>query len=156
MYTIRETLVNYSHDVLQLLSTSLHCCHVIQSLKIYFNRTLKEPDECKNDHVLVILTLPFEPLAIKFKHAISTFPQNVIGEYPFLPNSITYLSYTGPGLAFIAYPEAISQMPVAPLWAILFFLMMMMLGFSSEVSAIIHPQAHYYTDRKNNKLAPIL
>lgn len=35
---------------------------------------------------------------------------------------------------FIVYPEAISQMPLPQLWAILFFIMLIFLGFSSEVS----------------------
>ena len=52
----------------------------------------------------------------------------------------------GPGLSFIAYPEAIGLLPVAPLFSFLFFFMMILLGLDSQFAHTDVPITVIYDD----------
>ncbi|KAK7574237.1 hypothetical protein V9T40_011428 [Parthenolecanium corni] len=62
----------------------------------------------------------------------------------------------GPGLAFVAYPEALLRLPFPQLWSVLFFLMLFILGLDSEFALlenVLTSLSDEFTVLRNNKLA---
>ena len=50
--------------------------------------------------------------------------------------SIDKVVDTGPGLAFVVYPDAVSKMPGSAIWSTLFFFMLLNLGFGSQIAQV--------------------
>ncbi|XP_064621797.1 sodium-dependent proline transporter-like [Lineus longissimus] len=65
---------------------------------------------------------------------------------------------SGPGLAFIAYPEALTKFPLASLWSVLFFLMLLTLGLDSQfacseciLSGVVDQFPEFFSRGKHRK-----
>jgi len=86
-------------------------------------------NNCYRDAVMI----PIINCATSFYGGFAIF--SVLGYMAFQKGvTVDKVAAGGPGLVFVAYPEALATMPVAPLWSILFFLMMLTLGLSSMFS----------------------
>lgn len=46
----------------------------------------------------------------------------------------------GTGLAFIVFTQAMVEFPIAPFWAIMFFLMLLLLGKCASLEQIAHQE----------------
>ncbi|TWW69317.1 Sodium- and chloride-dependent GABA transporter 2 [Takifugu flavidus] len=51
---------------------------------------------------------------------------------------------SGPGLAFIAFPQAVTMMPLPQFWAVCFFLMLMFLGLDTTGGVYLFQLVDYY------------
>lgn len=119
--------------------TSVYAATVIYSI-IGFRAT-ERFDDCVSGNVLALMNafdLPednvtssnYQEVAAMFN---STHP-DIIQTLNIKPcNLNTFLSegVEGTGLAFIVFTEAITKMPLSPLWSVLFFIMLFCLGLSS-------------------------
>ncbi|XP_019853351.1 PREDICTED: sodium-dependent neutral amino acid transporter B(0)AT2-like [Amphimedon queenslandica] len=61
---------------------------------------------------------------------------SIVGYKANLLNVPPQLVSQGPGLAFVVFSQALTLMPVSPLWAVLFFIMLFLLGIDSQFAGM--------------------
>ncbi|XP_075751419.1 sodium- and chloride-dependent GABA transporter 1-like [Rhipicephalus microplus] len=58
---------------------------------------------------------------------------SVLGHMAFIASkTVGDVAKSGPGLAFLVYPEVVARMPASTIWSILFFVMLLFLGINSQ------------------------
>ncbi|XP_068431315.1 sodium-dependent neutral amino acid transporter B(0)AT1-like [Clinocottus analis] len=126
--------------------TSIYAATVIYTI-IGFRAT-EQFDACLNGNILTLLNAfdlaegaitesNYDEILQKFNGTISG-SEVIQGLDLSTCNLRTFLSdgVEGTGLAFIVFTEAITKMPVSPLWSVLFFIMLFCLGLSTMFGSI--------------------
>ncbi|KAM4705264.1 sodium-dependent neutral amino acid transporter B(0)AT1 [Rhinophrynus dorsalis] len=119
--------------------TSIYSATVIYSI-IGFRATARY-DECFDSNILALMNafdLPegnitqdnYDSMLNMLNHTNSEVIESLHLQTCDL-NQILSDGVEGTGLAFIVFTEAITKMPVSPLWSVLFFIMLFCLGLSS-------------------------
>jgi len=110
-------------------------------------------NDCYTDSLIVVFVNSFTSIFAGF--AIFT----VVGHMAFkLGKPVKNVVQDGFSLAFVAYPTAIQELPISPLWAILFFLMLFTLGLDSQfttIEAIMTSLIDLFPRQLRAKRAPI-
>ncbi|KAM4630441.1 sodium-dependent neutral amino acid transporter B(0)AT1-like [Polymixia lowei] len=126
--------------------TSVFSATVIYSI-IGFRAT-ERFDDCNNENVIALLnafdlaegTITDSNIdeMLQTLNSTASGPEIIHGLNLNTCNLRTFLSegVEGTGLAFIVFTEAITKMPVSPLWSILFFIMLFCLGLSTMFGSI--------------------
>ncbi|KAM9824691.1 sodium-dependent neutral amino acid transporter B(0)AT1-like [Neosynchiropus ocellatus] len=124
--------------------TSVYSATVIYSI-IGFRATQKF-DECIGDNILKLMNafnLPEGNVTdSNYKDILSQYNQtnpDIIAGLDMVQCDLQKLlteGVEGTGLAFIVFTEAIINMPISPLWAVLFFVMLFCLGLSTMFGSI--------------------
>ncbi|XP_033831454.1 sodium-dependent neutral amino acid transporter B(0)AT1-like [Periophthalmus magnuspinnatus] len=106
-------------------------------------RATQKYETCMNDNIGILMNAFDVPESYitpenydkVFNLLNSTDPATVMGLDITSCDLQTFLrqGVEGPGLAFIVFAEAINNMPVAPVWSVLFFVMLLCLGLSSLI-----------------------
>ncbi|XP_026140148.1 solute carrier family 6 member 19b [Carassius auratus] len=119
--------------------TSIYAATVIYSI-IGFRAT-ERFDDCLSGNILTLLNtfdLPegniTESNYQEVLHSLNSTNSDIISSLNLKTcdlNSFLSEGVEGTGLAFIVFTEAITKMPLSPLWSVLFFIMLFCLGLSS-------------------------
>ncbi|KAM9824689.1 sodium-dependent neutral amino acid transporter B(0)AT1-like [Neosynchiropus ocellatus] len=109
-------------------------------------------EHCINENILTLINafnIPEDSITMEnykpaYDHLNSSHPDVVqgLGIKPCHLQTFLSQGVEGTGLAFIVFTEAITKMPGAPIWSVLFFVMLLCLGLSTmfgTIEAVVAP-----------------